>query len=104
MLRSNVSEHLDHSGGRTRRNSALLRYEFSGQEQRTTALLVAIRQAGYHVGWVKFWQLRTGELLSMVSATDARTGEKFVVHARSEVEATGELARWLGVDLDGDEA
>ena len=75
-----------------------------GRGQRTTALLVAIREAGYHVGWAKFWQLRTGGLQSMVSATDATTGEKFVVHARSEREATVELAYCLGVGLDGDAA
>lgn len=37
----------------------------------------------------------------MVSARNAKTGEKYVVHARSEDEATVELARWLGLDLDG---
>ena len=71
--------------------------EYIGRGQSTTALLVAIREAGYHVGWVKFWRLRAGELVSMVSARDAKTGEKYVVHARSEHEATVELARRLGV-------
>ena len=70
--------------------------ELIGRGQRTTALLVAIRQAGYHVGWATFWQLGRGQFVSMVSARDARTGEKFVVHARSEEQATVELARWLG--------
>ena len=75
--------------------------EHIGQGQRTTALLVAIRQSGYHVGWATFWRLRTGQFVSMVSARDAKTGEKYVVHARSDHEATVELAHWLGVDLDG---
>ncbi len=78
--------------------------EHIGRGQRTTGLLVAIREAGYHVGWAKFWQLRTGDLVSMVSARDAKTGEKWVVHARSEHEATVELARRLGVNPDGYEA
>ena len=38
---------------------------------------------------------------SLVSATDAKTGEKFVVHARSEHEPTVELARRFDVDLNG---
>ena len=73
--------------------------EYIGRGERITALLVAIRQAGYHVGWATFWQLRTGQFVSMVSARDAKTGEKFVVHARSDHEATVELARWLGVGV-----
>ena len=71
--------------------------ESIGQGPNPTPLLVAIRQAGYHVGWAKFWRLRTGGLQSMVSARDAKTGEKFVVHARSEHEAATELAHRLGV-------
>lgn len=91
-------------GGITHRSGTKPGSNTSSGDRERRPSLVAIRQAGYHVGWVKFWQLRTGELLSMVSARNAKTGEKFVVHARSDHEATVELARWLGVGVDGDEA
>ena len=65
----------------------------------TVAVLDTIRDAGFHLGEARalMWY---GSVRSLVSATDARTGEAFTVTAPTEYETAVELAQQVGIELE----
>ena len=63
------------------------------------ALIDTIKGAGFNIGHAQLYDLRTRRQVWHLDATDAESGERWIVHAPTLYEAAVELAERVGIEL-----
>ena len=65
----------------------------------TNALIDTIKGAGFNIGHAQLYDLATRRHVWHIDATDAESGERWIVHAETLCEAAVELAERVGIEL-----